>query len=373
MNIYFDSAATTKPSDSAVSAAKNALEYYGNPSSLHRAGRDARNLIENARKSVAKALFCKPEEITFTSCGSESNSTALYSLCEMRKRRSNRIITTDCEHPSVSAVIDSLAKQGFEVIRIPTLGGVLDLDILETELKKGASFVAIMLVNNETGAKLDIPSVRRLIDRSGCGALLHCDAVQGFLKVDDAREIAKNCDTASISAHKIGGFKGVGALYAKKGVRLTPFLLGGGQESGIRSGTENVIGISAFGAACESFDIATKNRISELRDYLIERLSQLDGTVLNLPKCAIGSILSVQVRGVRSEVLLNALSSEGICISAGSACSAKKGPSGVLTAFGLTKEEIDCTVRISIGADNTKEECDILVETLDAVAKRLRR
>lgn len=371
--IYFDSAATTEPLKCAVDAATSAMSVYGNPSSTHSAGLTAKKIIDNARKSVANSLYCKTEEIIFTGGGSESNNQALFGLAKLRIRRSKRIITTDSEHPSVALPLASLEENGFEVVKISTKNGVLDNASLENELSKGAAFVSVMLVNNETGAKYDIAAVRRAIDKSGCGALLHCDAIQGFLKTSDGREIVKNCDVASISAHKIGGLKGVGALYCKKGVRLTPFILGGGQESGLRSGTENVSGIAAFGAACERYK-SESTHIPELYDALVEQLSASEiGFKLNIPENHVKNILSVSVIGARSEVILNALNSFGICISAGSACSARKGHSGTLSAYGLTKEEIEGTVRISLGVNNNMEEVAFLVEKLEETAKRVRR
>ncbi len=371
--IYFDSAATSIPCREAISAVENAIKIYGNPSSVHCAGLAAKKIIDDARKSVATALSCKSEEIIFTGSGSESNNQAIMSCAALRARRSKRIITTDSEHPSVSAPLKALEEQGWEVVRISTLGGELDLPSLDEELKKGAAFVSVMSVNNETGAKYNIAAVRRAIDRSGCGALLHCDNVQGFLKLKDKREIAKLCDFASVSAHKIGGLKGVGALFVKNGIKAVPFIKGGGQENGLRSGTENVAGIAAFGAACSYFDSNVLAHITEIYDYLREKLSSVDGIKLNIPKDYVPTVLSLSISGVRSEVMLNALNSEQICISAGSACSARKGVSHALAGFGLPKEEIESTVRISFGAHNTKEECDILAEKIDLIAKRLRR
>ncbi len=371
--LYFDSAATSVPLDCAVNAAAETMSVVGNPSSVHKAGINAKRIIDNARKSVANSLFCRPEEIIFTSGGSESNNQAIFGLAKLRARRSRRIITTDSEHPSVNNPLAKLAENGYEIIRIGTKNGDLDISALKNALADGAAFVSIMLVNNETGAKYDIAAVRREIDKSGCGALLHCDAVQGFLKTENAREITKNCDLASISAHKIGGIKGVGALYIKSGIKLSPFILGGGQENGLRSGTENISGIAAFGAACESYPTESAH-IKELYEALASQLRESDaGFKLNIPQNHVNTILSVSVVGAKSEVILNALSAEGICISAGSACSARKGHSGVLSAYGLAKEEIDGTVRISIGTHNNKEEIACLVEKLTEAAKRLRR
>ncbi len=371
--IYFDSAATTHPSEGAVNAAKNAIEIYGNPSSVHSAGINAKKLLDNARKTVAKALSAKPEEIIFTSCGSESNNQAIFGLAKLRARRSKRIITSDSEHPSVSAPLSVLEEEGWEIVRVPTLGGKLDVDFLQAELSKGCAFVTIMLVNNETGAKYDICAVRKAIDKSGSGALFHCDAVQGFLKVSDKREIVKNCDVASVSAHKIGGFKGVGALYIKSGVRLSPYIHGGGQEGGLRSGTENLVGISAFAGAVEAFDTNVTAHISELYNYTVNLLSGKDFVKLHIPESHIDSILLISVPGVRSEVMLNALNALGICVSAGSACSARKGVTHAMASFGLSKEMLESAVRISFGAGNTIEDCVTLAEKLEETAKRLKR
>ncbi len=371
--IYFDSAATSVPFQSAIDAAVEAMQVCGNPSSIHFDGLNAKKIVDNARKDVANALGCKIDELVFTGGGSESNNQAIFGMAKLRVRRSKRIIITDSEHPSVSGPVSVLADDGFEVVRIPTLGGRLDMPFLENALKDGAAFVSVMQANNETGAKYDLSAVRSLIQKSGCGALLHCDAVQGFLKVDNKREIVKNCDLASISAHKIGGLKGVGALYVKSGIRLPAFVHGGGQERGLRSGTENVVGIASFGAAVKAFDASVTGHISELYTYLTSLLSQEEGISLHVPESHVDTVLSIAVSGVRSEVMLNALNTEGISVSAGSACSARKGVSHALAGYGLDKEEISSTLRISLGAHNTKAECDLLAEKLAIVAKRLRR
>ena len=370
--IYFDSAATTLPLETAKNAAINAINEYGNPSSLHTAGIRAKRLIDEARKTVAASLFCKPEEIIFTGGGSESNNQAIFGLAKLRARRSTRIITTDSEHPSVSNPIKALESEGWEVVYIPTKNGSLDQAALENALKDGAAFVSIMLANNETGAEYDIAAVRRLIDKSQSGALFHCDAVQGYLKTDK-RIIAKNCDLASISAHKIGGIKGVGALYCKSGIKLPAFIHGGGQERNLRSGTENTAGIAAFAAACAEFPKYSEH-ISALHARAVSVFSQYGDIIkLNLPEKHISTVLSLSVKGARSEVMLNALDLQGVCVSAGSACSARKGPSGALTAYGLTKEEIDGTLRISFGWHNTEQEIEILAERLVQIIKRLTR
>ena len=370
--LYFDHAATTVVLEGAKKAAIDAFDVYGNPSSVHSMGIAAKKIIDNARKTVANSLFCKPEEIIFTGCGSESNNQAILGMSKLRARRSKRVITTDSEHPSVANPIDSLAESGFEIVRISTKDGKLDIAQLENELSKGAAFVSVMLVNNETGAIYDIEAVKRAIDKSGSGALLHCDAVQGYLKTD-MRVISKYCDLASISAHKIGGMKGVGALYCKQSVikNLAPFIRGGGQESGLRSGTENIVGIAAFAEAVNEFP-AYKEEIKAVSEYTRELLEKSDcGFKLNLPENKVDHILSLSIVGAKSEVVLNLLNGYGICISAGSACSARKGHSGTLEAFGLQKNEIDGTVRISFGVGNTKKDAEFLVEKLEEAAKRL--
>ncbi len=370
--LYFDHAATTVVLDSARKAATDSFDVFGNPSSVHSMGIAAKKIIDTARKTVAASLFCKPEEIIFTGGGSEGNNQAIFGLAKLRARRSKRVITTDSEHPSVGNPINSLEESGFEIVRISTKFGKIDINELEAELSKGAAFVSVMLVNNETGAIYDIEAVKRAIDKSGCGALLHCDAVQGFLKTD-MRAVSKNCDLVSISAHKIGGLKGVGALYCKQSIikNLAPFIRGGGQENNLRSGTENVIGIAAFAAACEEFP-KYKEEIKKVSDHTRTLLEKSDCNFkLNLPENKVDNILSVSIVGAKSEVVLNLLNGYGICISAGSACSARKGHSGTLSAYGLQKNEIDGTVRISFGVGNTLKDAEFLVEKLEEAAKRL--
>ena len=334
---YLDNAATTIVAPEVADVIDKAMrEHWANPSSLYGPGARSEEALNAARAAVARTLGCKSRELYFTSCGSESNNQAIFGLAKLRARRSKRIITSDSEHPSVSAPLAALEDEGWEIVRIPTLGGKLCLQALEAELSKGCAFVTIMLANNETGAKYDIPAVRKAIDKSGSGALLHCDAVQGFLKVSDKREITKNCDLASISAHKIGGFKGVGALYIKSGIKLTPFIRGGGQEGGLRSGTENIIGISSFAGAAEDFNTEVTAHISELYNHTVSLLEGIDGVALHIPENHVDTVLLISVLGVRSEVMLNALNLEGICVSAGSACSARKGVTHAMASFGLS-------------------------------------
>ncbi len=369
---YFDSAATSAPCTEAVAAATEAMNIFANPSSLHFAGREARAVIESSRESVARGFCCTPEEVIFTSGGSEGNCQCIFGAAKLRARAAKRIVTTDSEHPSVSEPLALLEKQGFEVIRIPTSGGRLDEAALAEAFSAPVVFASIMLANNETGAVYDIPLVRRHIEKSGCGALLHCDAVQGFLKIADRTVIRKNCDFASVSAHKIGGLKGVGAIYVKKGVRLPAFVLGGGQERGLRSGTENTPGVAAFGAAVAAFTPEKAAYLSELNEFTRAALAKkIPGIRFNLPEERTGAVLSVSVPGAKSEVMLNALSMRGFCVSAGSACHSKKSVSETLRAFGLSGAELEGALRISFSPSNTKEECTLLAEAMGEVCGRL--
>ena len=373
--IYLDHAATGIMRKEAIAAYNEAAYLCGNPSSLHKAGIAAKDLLESSRQTVSQAFNCRQDEVFFTSGGSESNNQAVFGLAKLRARRANRIIVTDSEHPSIENPVNSLVSSGFEVVKLSTRGGKIDISELSEALSKPTAFVCCMLANNETGALYDIAAVKKAIDRSGCGALLHCDAVQGFLKTKDASVIKKYCDTASVSAHKIGGAKGVGAIYVKKGLNLPPLILGGGQEQGFRSGTENLPGVAAFAAACKAHGDEEIGVLENLRDRTAEYLLAHGTDIrVHIAEQNVPSILSISVIGVKSEVMLNALSAEGIYVSAGSACSAaRKGTSRVLEAYGLPKEELESAIRISFGAENTKEECELAAQAIIDAAKRLRR
>ncbi|MBR0231872.1 MAG: cysteine desulfurase [Clostridia bacterium] len=371
--IYLDNAATAKPLPEAVEAFNAALREYGNPSSLHGAGIRAKETLEKARAEVANAFGAAAKEIVFTSGGSESNNHALRGAFRTHCRRGKQIIISEGEHPSAENPVRALAEEyGAEVTAAPTKGGVLDINALREALKKPTALVCVMLANNETGAIYDITAVREAIDSSGTGAHFHCDAVQAFLKCGEYKKIKLYCDTASVSAHKIGGVRGVGALYIKNGVRLPAYILGGGQEGGLRSGTENVAGAAAFAAACRAHK---EGAAANLRKAFTNVLAaECPFAAFHIPPRHVDSIVSVSFPGVRSEVLLNALSAEGIYISAGSACSAsRKGVSRVMEAFGLPKPELESAVRISFGEENTEEECVYAAKRIAENAKRLKR
>lgn len=367
MSIYFDNAATTCPSQKALCAAEKALGIYGNPSSPHALGIEARRELETARKELASVLGFNAEEVYFTASGSESNNTAVFGIASAQKRRSKTVVSTDSEHPSVDEPLKRLENEGFEVIRLSTKGGNLDLDGLRAALKKPVALVSVMQVNNETGAINDLCAIRQIITESGSGALLHSDAVQGLLKFKTYRQAYRACDAVSFSAHKIHGIRGAGALAVRKGVRVLPQVLGGGQEKGLRSGTENLAAICAFAAAAADY---AKNldenlkKIAHLRSLIISELGQKDFVRFNLPQTGCDGILNLSLLGQKSETLLNALSMKGIYVSASSACSSKKAENRVLKAFGLPKERMESALRIGISHTNSEEEAKTLCNEL---------
>lgn len=349
----------------------SAMDCYGNPSSTHTAGQAARAIVEEARRDIARALGVsapKPGEIIFTGCGSEADNLAILGAAHAKTRRTaNRILTTAGEHSAVRRPLDALAAEGFEVIEIPTTGGRLDLDFARGYLDEKLFMITAMLVNNETGAdySLDLASLFRAARQAAPQAMLHCDAIQGFLKVPLAAKTL-GADMIALSAHKIGGPKGVGALWVDPRIltakRLVPTLLGGGQEQGYRSGTENVIGIAGFGAAAKAGHATLARDIEQMTaqaNGFIAALNTVAPEVrVNLPARRASHILSLTLPRIKSETMLNYLSRAGVCISAGSACSshAKHKTSAALAAFGLPAPEADATVRISLAPTTTADE-----------------
>lgn len=370
--LYFDSAATAPPRKEALEAAATAYTEYGNPSSLHGAGLAAKRLINESRARIARAFHCEEKQLTFVSSGTEANNQALFGLAATRGKRAKKILSTDSEHPSVEEPLKALEKQGFTVVRLSTKNGVLDTERLQAELQEPVAFVTVMRANNETGAVYDLGLVRKLLTACGSDAPLHCDAVQGFLKVENDR-LASVCDLVTLSAHKIGGLKGAGALYVSPRIRNLPaYLLGGGQENGLRSGTENVAAIAAFGAAAEaaSQDQERLPYLASLREQVVNSLRD-SGIILHLPASHLPNILHISIPGVLSSWALNFLSARNLCVSAGSACSAREKKKGnrVLSAYGLPANEIETSLRLSFDISNTREECAVLCEALKECAK----
>ena len=383
--IYFDHSATTQPSRAAAEAAARAIsECWGNPSSTHRAGMSARALLDQSRTAVALSLGVRrPEEgrIIFTSCGTEADQLAIFGAVYAKKRRpGDKILTTDSEHPAVEEAMKRLETEGFTVCRIPTKGGALDFDFIRANAE-GVILASLMLVNNEHGALYDVRRAFAEIRAASPAAVTHTDAVQAMGKTDFT-PAKLGADMLSVSAHKIGALKGTGALFVSadtlRAKKLIPIQPGGGQEDGMRSGTENLPGIAAFGAAAAEMKSHLRENIAAvtaLRNQITETLTAAVPDIrVNAPAAGVPHVLSLSVPGVRSEVMLNHLSARDICISAGSACSARAHHrSGAMLAFGITEKDADCTVRVSISHTNTSAEAAALCEGIIEGAARLRK
>ncbi|MCD7727837.1 MAG: cysteine desulfurase [Ruminococcus sp.] len=372
--IYFDNGATTKPCDAAIKAANQALEAeWGNPSSLHSMGVWAEKMVNDARERVASVLNAEPGEITFTSSATESNNTAVFSAALTRGKRRKKIITSAFEHPSVSQPVKRLEEKGFEVVRIyPDKTGKIDPREVLSQIDSNTLLVSLMLVNNETGVITDVSKIFKAIKARDKEIYTHTDAVQGFLKMN-INSKTMYADMISISGHKVYVPKGIGALYVKKGVNLLPFIVGGGQEKGKRSGTESTVLISAFGAAVNAYkdDISERlEKVNALREHLKEKIKGMDGVYLNEFDNALPYINSLTVERYKSKTLLHFLEEREIYVSSGSACSKGK-KSEVLKAFGYNDSQLDSTLRISFCTSDTKEQIDELVAALKDARERL--
>lgn len=374
--IYFDNSSTTKPCERAVAAVNKALcEMWGNPSSLHNMGLEAERLIKGSREAIAKALNADEKEIFFTSGATESNNTAVFSSAFTRGKRRKRIITSQTEHPSVLAPIKRLEEQGFEVIRLlPDSSGAVSPKEVLKYIDKNTLLVSVMSVNNETGAINDISRIFKAVKAADKDIYTHTDAVQGFLKLPI--NVKSFCaDMISISGHKVYSPKGVGALYIKKGSNLKPFIVGGGQEKGFRSGTESVPLITAFGEAVSEYSKTLSERYEKaerLKQRLKKNVETLDGVYLHEFNNHLPYVNSLTVSGYKSETLLHFLEEREIYVSSGSAC-AKGKKSDTLKAFGYSESELDSTIRISFCADNTEDEVDRLVFEIQNAMKSLVR
>ncbi len=378
MFVYLDNSATTQPYQEVVEAMlKYMTTDFGNPSSLHRMGMTAEKAVKDSRKSVAASLGVKEEEIYFTSGGTEADNTALFGAVQARKRRGNKIITSSIEHPAVLESCRKLEEMGFQVEYIPVdRKGMIDMQVLEDSLNEQTILISIMQVNNEVGSIQPIPELidlkKRIGDKLGTEILLHTDAVQSYGKLPMQ---INGIDLISISGHKVHGPKGVGALYVRKGLNLPPYILGGGQERGLRSGTENVPAAVGFGTAARLSAEKLTKRIESMRmvkTYLAEGIaSEIPDVRFNSRPEGSPSILNVSFSGIRGEVLLHTLEQSDIYVSTGSACSSKKrGQSHVLKAMGLSDKDIEGAIRFSFSEFNTREEMDyVLVRLKEAVQK----
>lgn len=367
MSIYLDNAATTKPCGEAVSAAVDAMtENYGNPSSLHRAGLDAQLAVDKARKAIAASIGADSSEIYFTSGATESNNLALRGISAAYGRKRRKLVISSVEHASVDETASALEKNGFEIVRIsPRDDGRFYADDFISACDENTCLVSMMLVNNETGYIMPVRETFMAVKRSFPEIITHCDCVQGHMKLP-IKAASLGADLISLSAHKIHGVKGVGAIYIKKGVRVIPIVTGGKQEKGIRSGTESVPLIAAFGAAVDKFrpTIAERyERVSQLKAHLLEKIGGIENVTVNSPSDGSPYVINISAVGKRSEIMLHFLESKGIYVSSGSACS-KGQQSGVLGEFGISGKRADGAVRISITAQTTEEELDEFAEAL---------
>lgn len=376
MEHYLDNSATTRVSEAAAQAALRAMtEIYGNPSSTHTKGREAKKLLDEARRQTADALGCIAEEVVFTSCGSESDNWAILGGAEYMKRRGRHIISSAVEHDAVRKALDILEERGFEVTRLmPDGTGAIPVEAVVDALREDTILVSLMLVNNETGAVTDIAAIAKALKQAGSRALLHTDAVQAFMKLPfSARTLG--ADLISVSGHKIHAPKGIGALYIKKGIKLKPFIAGGSQENGRRAGTEAMPQIAALGAACAEAKVGMKEylpRMAALKAQLIDRLSR-ELPELCYVETSAPHIVSISLPGWRSEVLMNWLEAKEIYVSKSSACK-KGGRSHVLEAIGLKPAVIDGAIRIGLSRYTTQEDidafCTALKEAHDKLAHR---
>lgn len=375
MPVYLDNAATTKPCEEAVSAAVDAMTInFGNPSSLHRAGLDAQLLMDSARKIIADSIGALPENIIFTSGATESNNLALRGASAAYGRKRRKIVISAVEHASVEETAAALEKAGFQICRVsPRDDGKLYSQDFIDACDEDTCLISMMLVNNETGYILPVKETFMAVKRRFPDIITHCDCVQGYMKLP-IRVKTLGADLLSISAHKIHGVKGVGALYIKKGIRLIPIVTGGKQEKGIRSGTESVPLIAAFGAAAETFAPTIDQRFeqaAEIKKYLLERLAEMEQIVVNSPENGSPYIINISALGKRSEIMLHFLESREIYVSSGSACS-KGAQSGVLEQFGIKEKRADSALRISITAETTRADIDLFIAVLADGLEKIR-
>ena len=376
MTVYFDNAATTRVRPEAAETAVRVMtEIYGNPSSTHTMGRDAKKVLETARADVASAIGGSADEIYFTSGGTEADNLAIRGGAEVMRHRGRHIVISSVEHDAVSKSAEKLVSEGWEITRVaPDAAGRITAEAVREALRPDTVLVSVMLVNNETGAVNPVTEIASAVKSSGCGALIHTDAVQAFCKIPfSAGKLG--ADLISVSSHKIHGPKGAGALWIRSGVKIKPVVFGGGQERGMRSGTEGLPAIAAFGEAARLGAAEAEETVKNMRTVREHTVSLLRERI---PECVfIGEgdaphILSVSLPGYRSEVLMNYLEAEGVFVSKGSAC--KKGArSHVLTAMGLPARVIDGAIRVSFSRYSTSEEAEFFAGKLAEAASRLAR
>jgi len=375
--IYLDNSATTRPYDEVIAYMEDIQKnIYGNPSSLHRKGIEAEKLIKKARSTIADSLKVDAREIYFTSGGTESNNLAIRGFLQANLRSGRHIITTAIEHPSVLEVFRYLSENGYKVDYLSVdQNGQVNLDELKSKISEDTALISIIYVNNEIGTIQPVDEIVRIKNAINRNTVLHMDAVQAYGKTPIYPK-KQGIDMLSLSSHKIHGPKGVGALYISNSIKVKPIIFGGGQESSLRSGTENTAGIAGFGLASEitfrNMDIAADN-VKKLRKYFVKKLrEEIDGVYINSPEDSSPYILNASFSNVRSEVLLHHLEAEGIYVSTGSACSSHKNMhSHVLSALGFEAGRIDGAIRFSFSNFNNEHEIDVTVDALKRILPRI--
>ncbi len=374
MEIYLDNSATTRVCPEAANAAMSVMtDIYGNPSAVHSFGVRAKTVLENSRKTVASALGADPSEIYFSHSGTLANNTAIFAAANSRRKLGNRIVTTKLEHPSVMRCMDALEEQGFQIVRLsPDRNGSFDTEELVNAVNKNTILVSAMLVNNETGAINPVELIGRAVKRASAPALIHADAIQGFGKLN-VKPAKMGVDLLTVSGHKIHAPKGVGALYIRKGLSIKPYVLGGGQEGNMFSGTEPLPAIAGLAAAVNALPPVNSSLedMRILRNHTVSMLKTVPNVEINSPADGLPYIINMSVTGIPSQVLINYLSDKGIYVSAGSAC--KKGHrSEVLSAMGLPPRVIDSAIRVSMSRFTTAQEMEIFVSAVNDAVKNIR-
>ncbi len=375
VGVYLDNSATTKPCEKAVKKALEMMnENFGNPSSLHLCGYKAKKELDSARHTISAFLGCDDNEIYFTPSGTVANHTAILGTAQARRREGKKVITTLLEHPSVLKHYENLAEQGYDVVYLkPDSNGKISLNELSNVVDENTVLVSIMAVNNEVGSIQEISKIKGIIKEKKSKAYFHCDAVQAFGKIL-LRPKKMGIDLMSMSAHKIHGIKGAGALFVNNSIRILPSIVGGGQENGLVSGTEAMPAICAFAEAVNDIGNVQKNLdyVASVKNYFVSKIADVEKVQINSPSDALPYIINISVEGVPSQVMLNSLSSMGIYVSAGSAC-AKGHRSEVLTAMGVSPKGIDSAIRISLSKTTTENDMDLLYNGIVDTVKRIRR
>lgn len=362
---YLDNSATTVVSEAAANKALYMMtNEYGNPSSLHKKGLSAELELTKAKEIIADSLAVDSDEIFFTSGSTESNNTIVLGVAQAKRRAGKKIVTTAIEHSSVMESCKKLESDGFEVVYLtPDENGVIPLSAFEEAIDSDTILISVMAVNNETGSIQNIERISKIVKRKNPDAHFHCDGVQAYGKMV-LKPKKWNVDSMCVSAHKVHGPKGVGALYIKKGARVLPLLYGGEQQKKVRPGTECAPLIASFSVAVSEFDIASNREyVKGLRDYLVSELLKIESVTINSSKDALPYVLNISVDGIKSETMLHHLEEDGVYVSSSSAC-AKGKRSYVLKAIGINDRLIDSSLRISFSKYNTKDDVDAFLSSL---------